>query len=533
VEGVVLLRPEHARHGLTDRGEHPLRQNRQRNGVRNVDWFHMANGDVISMPDKWEYPWYAAWDLAFHCVAMAPADLAFAKQQMTLMLSERYLHPNGQIPAYEWEFGDVNPPVHAWATLYLYNVEKSARGRGDIDFLARSFPKLLLNFTWWVNRTDPRGANVFAGGFLGLDNIGVFDRSAPLPTGGFLEQADGTAWMALYCLNMLEMALELARLNRAAEDMAIKFAEHFLWIALAMKQQGMWDEADGFFYDVLRTPDGRAEKLKVRSFVGLVPFCAVTVLEAETVERFPEIADRVARFLGRNPEMSGTIHPLERPGVNGRRLISILDETALRRVLARLLDPEEFFGDYGIRSLSRYHRSRPFVFTHDGVSHRVDYEPADSRTHTFGGNSNWRGPIWAPINTLIIRTLLQLHAYWGDDFQVACPTGSGQMHNLFEVAAEIARRIAGVFVRDPETGRRAVFGGAEKLQNDPHFRDHILFYEYFHGDNGAGIGASHQTGWTGLVALLLQLFAELSDESVLHHGRLTAASHTRETPQAP
>jgi hypothetical protein len=330
--------------------------------------------------------------------------------------------------------------------------------------------------------------------------------------------------MALYCLNMLEMSLELAGRDPAVEDMAIKFVEHFLWIAVAMNQQGMWDDEDGFFYDVLRLPGDRAERLKVRSFVGLVPLCASTVLEAETIERFPRIVERVTRFLGAYPELIGAVHPLDRPGVGGRHLLSVLDERNLRRVLSRLLDPAEFFGDYGVRSLSRHHRDHPFVFSVDGRDYRVDYQPADSTSETFGGNSNWRGPIWAPINALIIRTLIQLHAYWGDDFQIECPTGSGREMNLFEVAAEIAGNLASIFVRDPRTGRRAVFGGAEKLQRDPHFRDHLLFYEYFHGDNGAGIGASHQTGWTGLVALLLQLFAEMSGESVLRGGRLALVS---------
>jgi hypothetical protein len=488
----------------------------------------MVNADVISMPDKWEYPWYAAWDLAFHCVALSLVDLDFAKRQMALMVSERYLHPNGQIPAYEWAFSDVNPPVHAWATLFLYNVEKTLTGRRDLDMLSGSFQKLLMNFTWWVNRTDPRGANVFAGGFLGLDNIGVFDRSAPLPTGGFLEQADGTAWMALYCLNMLEIALELTERDPAVEDMALKFVEHFLWIAAAMNRIGadhedMWDEEDGFFYDVLRFPDGSSRRLRVRSFVGLVPLCAVTVLEPETIERFPRLIERVQRFLGNHPALARAVHPLDRPGVNGRRLLSVLDESNLRRVLARLLDPDEFLGTYGVRSLSRYHAEHPYVFRVGDAEHRVDYQPADSATATFGGNSNWRGPIWAPINALVIRTLLQLHAYWGEGFRVECPTGSGRELDLFGVAAEIAGRLGAIFVPDGD-GRRPVFGGAETFQRDRHFRDHILFYEYFHGDNGAGIGASHQTGWTGLVALLLQLFAEMSSESVLRGGRLAAVS---------
>ncbi len=519
---------------LDQRGQHPLRVHDASSPGRNADWFHMVNADVISMPDKWEYPWYAAWDLAFHCAAMARIDLGFAKEQMLLMLSERYQHPNGQIPAYEWAFGDVNPPVHAWATLFLHFVEKTlGDGKGDPEFLARSFQKLVLNFTWWVNRTDPRGANVFAGGFLGLDNIGVFDRSAPLPTGGFLEQADGTAWMALYCLNMLEMALELGHDDRSMEDMAIKFAEHFLWIAVAMNQQHLWDEEDGFFYDVLRMPDGHPERLKVRSFVGLVPFCAVLVLEKETLARYPKIVRRMTRFLGAYPELIGAVHPLDRPGVGGRHLLSVLDEPSLRRVLARLLDPEEFLGDYGIRSLSRAHRDAPFVLEHEESEYRVDYQPADSTSETFGGNSNWRGPIWAPINALIIRTLIQLHAYYGDEFRVECPTGSGNQMNLFEVASLIAGRLASIFTKDPETGRRAVFGEDEKLQTDPHFRDHLLFYEYFHGDDGRGIGASHQTGWTGLVALMLELFAEMSGESVIKKGRVAMASHVGTRSRRP
>jgi len=493
--------------------------------VRNRAWFHMVNDDVISMPDKWEYPWYAAWDLGFHAVALGVVDIELAKQQVELMLGESYLHPNGQIPAYEWNFSDVNPPVHAWATLFLYNVEKAATGRGDLDFLGRAFQKLLMNFTWWVNRKDPSGSNVFEGGFLGLDNIGVFDRSAPLPTGGFLEQADGTAWMALFCQNMLEIALELATGTPAYEHMALKFVEHFLWIAAAMNRAGqdrLWDEGDGFFYDQLRLPDGNAVRLRVRSLVGLLPLCAATVIEADLIERFPSVVERVERFLAHHPELVEVVAPLDRPGVAGRRLLALLDEEKLRRVLARMLDEQEFLSPFGIRSLSRYHRDHPYVLAVEGQEYRVDYEPAESSHGTFGGNSNWRGPVWAPINALLIRALLQLHAYYGDAFSVECPAGSGRAMNLFAVSAEIARRLASIFLRDAD-GRRPVFGGTEKLQTDPHFRDHVLFYEYFHGDNGAGIGASHQTGWTGLVASLLQLYAGLSGEQVLAVGRQAPA----------
>ncbi len=495
--------------------------------VRNREWFHMVNDDVISMPDKWEYPWYAAWDLGFHAVALGVVDLELAKQQVELVLGEFYLHPNGQIPAYEWNFGDVNPPVHAWATLYLYNVEKAASGRGDVEFLSRAFQKLLLNFTWWVNRKDPRGSNVFEGGFLGLDNIGVFDRSAPLPTGGFLEQADGTAWMALFCQNMLEIALELAARDSAYEHLALKFVEHFLWIAAAMNRPGggqerLWDDEDGFFYDRVCLPDGRAVPLKVRSLVGLLPLCAATVIEGDLIERFPSVVQRVERFLSHHPELVEAVAPLDRPGVAGRRLLALLDEAKLRRVLARMLDEDEFLGAFGIRSLSRHHRDHPYAFTVEGREYRVDYEPAESSYGTFGGNSNWRGPIWAPINALLIRALLQLHAYYGDGFTVECPTGSGRAMSLFGVSAEIARRLASIFLRDAH-GRRPVFGGAQKFQTDPHFRDHVLFYEYFHGDDGAGIGASHQTGWTGLVAMLLQLYANLSGQQVLEVGRQAPA----------
>jgi hypothetical protein len=490
--------------------------------VRNLEWYHMVNHDIISMPDKWEYPWYAAWDLAFHTTALAMVDVEFAKQQLDLMLREVYLHPNGQIPAYEWNFGDVNPPVHAWATVFVYSHEKSLKGQGDVQFLKSSFQKLLLNFTWWVNRKDPAGRNVFQGGFLGLDNIGVFDRSSPLPTGGHLEQADGTAWMVLFTQNMLEMAWELALDDPIYEGIAYKFLEHYFWIASSMDRVGvqhdeMWDEQDGFFYDLLRLPDGSATRLKVRSMVGLLPLCATTVFPKDYVDRFPESMERIRAFLARHPEVTATINPPAKPGVDGRRLLSVLDERKLRRVLDRLLDPAEFLSDYGIRSLSKVHEENPFVFRVHGEEYRVSYLPAESDSGMFGGNSNWRGPIWMPVNLLIIRALLQAYLYYGNEFQVECPKGSGQKMNLFEVAREISNRLSRIFLRNTE-GRRPVFGGAEKFQTDPYWRDCLLFYEYFHGDNGAGLGASHQTGWTGVVARLMQLFGHADPEQMLRSG---------------
>jgi len=491
-----------------------------RRRIRNADWYHMMNDDIISMPDKWEYPWYAAWDLAFHTVALAMVDIDFAKQQLDLMLRELYLHPNGQIPAYEWNFGDVNPPVHAWATLFIYSNEKERSGHGDVDFLKSCFHKLMLNFTWWLNRKDPAGRNVFEGGFLGLDNIGVFDRSSPLPTGGSLEQADGTAWMALFAQNMFEIALELAAHDPMYEDFAAKFLEHFLWIASAMDRVGenrdeMWDEQDGFFYDVLRLPGGDAMRLKVRSMVGLLPLCAATVIDVHHVAKFAELKERIDRFVRRHPETVATIAPIDREGLNGRRLLSVLDERKLRRVLEKLLDETEFLSPYGIRSLSKHHEAHPFVFTVHGEEYKVRYLPAESNNAMFGGNSNWRGPIWMPVNLLIIRSLLQFYLFYGDGFKVECPRGSGRQMTLFEVARELSSRLAGLFLRD-ESGTRPVFGGAEMFQQDPHWRDNILFYEYFHGDNGAGLGASHQTGWTGTVARLVQMFGFLSAESVIH-----------------
>ena len=516
---------------LEEHGAHPLRGGTER-AVRNRQWFHMVNDDVISMPDKWEYPWFAAWDLAFHCIALAVVDVEFAKHQLELMLRDLYLHPSGQIPAYEWNFGDVNPPVHAWATLVIYFTEKANDGKGDIAFLKAAFQKLLINFTWWLNRKDPSGRNVFEGGFLGLDNIGVFDRSAPLPTGGSLDQADGTAWMALYAQNMLEIALELAQHDPTYGEMALKFAEHFLWIAAAMDRVGdnhdeLWDEEDGFFYDVLRFPDGSAQRLKVRSMVGLLSLCATTVIEADVRERFPQLAERLRAFLARHEEVSATIAPVSRPGVADRRMLAVLGEEKLRRVLRYLLDENEFLGPHGIRALSRHHLEHPFVFQWGTDSWRVAYEPAESTSGLFGGNSNWRGPVWMPVNMLILRALGQFYSFYGDDFRVECPTGSGQMMTLFEVTREIMGRLIGTFLRDAN-GRRPVFGGCEVQQRDPHWRDLILFYEYFHGDNGAGLGASHQTGWTGVIARLIQIHGALAGEQVLHSG-LRAAVITAET----
>jgi hypothetical protein len=516
---------------LEERGSHPLRAT-HRVAARNDSWHHMYNGDVISMPDKWEYPWYAVWDLAFHVLALTLVDPDFGKQQLKLMLRERYMHPNGQIPAYEWNFGDVNPPVHAWSTIFTYRLEKAHKGEGDREWLKSCFQKLLLNFTWWVNRKDRNGRNIFEGGFLGLDNIGVFDRSAPLPTGGYLEQADGTAWMALFCQNMLEIAVELAMTDPDYEDMTLKFCEHFFWIGSAMGRlggsTGMWDEEDGFFYDVLRLPDGSAERLKVRSVVGLLPLCAATVFEGELLQKSPDLAERLYWFFQSRPEVCAAVHDPRKAGVAGRRLAAILDENKLRRVLAKMLDENEFLSPYGLRSLSRYHAEHPYVFHAGGQEYRVGYLPAESDTGMFGGNSNWRGPIWLPINSLVIRALLQYYTYYGNDFTVECPTGSGRQMNLYHVAAELARRLSSLFLRDKQ-GRRPVYGGARKFQDDPHWRDLILFYEYFHGDNGAGLGASHQTGWTGIVARGMHLFATTTAEQFLHLGKHAAVVEAEST----
>nr|AUN37398.1 Gll1168 protein [uncultured bacterium] len=493
---------------------------------RNSEWFHMLNKDIISMPDKWEYPWYAAWDLAFHTLPLSIVDPDFAKEQLALMLKGVYQHPSGQIPAYEWNFSDVNPPVHAWATLFLHRTTQALGGETDIEFLRGAFNKLMLNFTWWANRKDRFGKNVFEGGFLGLDNIGVFDRSAPLPTGGHLEQADGTAWMALFSQNMTELAIELAAHDPIYEDMVLKFVEQFYYIAAAMNrpgQDGMWDDEDGFYYDLLRLPDGSATRLKVRSLVGLLPLCATTVIEPWQRERIPHAMTSLADRLRRIPELGNTMHPLGKGhwGVNDRSLLAVLNPDRLRRVLTRMLDETEFFGPYGIRSISKFHEQHPYVFYAQGQEYRVDYLPGESNTGMFGGNSNWRGPVWMPVNAMIIRALLQYYLYYGDNFMIECPTGSGKMMNLFEVSKEISDRLTRTFLRD-EHGRRPVYGGTEKFQSDPNWRDHLLFFEYFHGDNGAGLGASHQTGWTGLVAKFIQLFGSLDANRALEGGKLTA-----------
>ena len=508
---------------LREHKSHPLLES-ARHDVRNTDWFHMFNRDVISMPDKWEYPWYAAWDLAFHTVALSLVDFDFAKEQLLLMLRSLYFHPSGQIPAYEWNFSDVNPPVHAWATLWLYKYERTL-GRADLRFLERSFQGLMLNFNWWVNRKDPAGRNVFAGGFLGLDNIGVFDRSAQLPTGGSVEQADGTAWMAFYCQNMLEMALILCEYDPMYEEIAFKFVQHFMWIAYAMDRRGehhdeMWDEQDGFFYDLLRLPNGQAMRLKVRSMVGLLPLCASTVLEQDAATKYPQLMEMIALFRKRHPELVSHVAPTEAGfiGYKERRLLSILNKKKLERVLAYLLDEKEFLGPHGIRSLSRYHLEHPFVFHVGGQEYKVRYLPGESNTGMFGGNSNWRGPVWMPVNALIVRALLNLYQFYGDEFKVECPTRSGCHVTLFEAAQEIVRRLASTFLRDAQ-GQRPVYGGTAKFQDDPHWRDLILFYEYFHGDNGVGLGASHQTGWTALVAPLLDVFGRLDAKGVLETER--------------
>jgi hypothetical protein len=479
---------------------------------RNSQWPQLYNADVISMPDKWEYPWYAAWDLAFHTVPLALVDSEFAKQQLTLLLREWYMHPNGQLPAYEWAFGDVNPPVHAWAVWRVYKIEKKRRGVGDRAFLARAFHKLLLNFTWWVNRKDAEGNNVFEGGFLGLDNIGVFDRSRPMPMGGHLEQSDGTSWMAMYCLNLLAIAMELASEDAVYEDVASKFWEHFIYIAHAMTDLGsdgfeMWDNEDGFFYDVLHLRDGTRYPLKVRSMVGLIPLFAVETLEPEMLARLPGFARRLNWFVEHRPDLTGNIACTRTPGDHARRLLAIVDGARLERVLRVMLDEREFLSPYGIRALSRRHKDQPYRLEVDGVEHRVAYEPAESTSGLFGGNSNWRGPIWFPVNYLIIESLQKFHHYFGDSFTVECPTGSGHRLTLAEVAADLSRRLSSIFLPG-EDGRRAVFGGVEQFQRDPHWNTYIPFHEYFHGDDGSGVGASHQTGWSGLVAKLLQQSGE-------------------------
>jgi len=475
---------------------------------RNHEWTQLYNADVISMPDKWEYPWYAAWDLAFHCVALAIVDAEFAKEQLTLMLREWYMRPNGQLPAYEWALGDVNPPVHAWAAWRVYKIEQKRHGKGDLKFLERAFHKLLLNFTWWVNRKDASGMNVFQGGFLGLDNIGVFDRSAPLPTGGNIEQSDGTSWMAMYSLNLLAIALELARHNPAYEDVASKFWEHFLYIANAMNDRGqegldLWDEADGFYYDVLHLPDGSHYPLRVRSMVGLIPLFAVETLEPELLDLLPGFKRRMDWFIAHRPDLMNNVASMGTKGIGERRLLSVVPRDRLRRLLHVMLDEREFLSPFGVRSLSAFHRSHPYTLDVGGEEHRVDYEPAESSTGLFGGNSNWRGPIWFPVNYLLVESLQKFHHYLGDDFRVECPTGSDQTMTLREVATELSNRLSRLFLKD-ERNRRPVFGATELFQKDRFWRDLVPFYEFFNGDTGEGLGASHQSGWTSLVAKLLQ-----------------------------
>jgi len=484
---------------------------RERLKGRDSQWVHLFNEDILSMPDTWEYPWYAAWDLSFHMIAMALVDPDNAKSQLKLFLREWYMHPNGQIPAYEWAFGDVNPPVHAWACWRVFQIDRKLAGRPDYAFLETSFHKLLLNFTWWVNRKDSEGSNIFEGGFLGLDNIGVFDRSAPLPTGGHIEQSDGTSWMAMYCLNMMKIAIELAaKVDPLYEDVASKFFEHFLYIAHAMNamgEGGLWDETDGFYYDSLHLPDGTLMRMRVRSMVGLIPLFAVDTMEQENIDKLPGFKRRMDWFTTNRPDLCGNLASLSRQGVEQRRLLSVVTRPRLVRIIERMLAEEEFLSPHGIRSLSKFHDANPYSLNVDGHEYKVAYEPAESRTGLFGGNSNWRGPVWFPLNFLLIESLQRFHYYFGDDLKVEFPTGSGNRVNLSEVAQQLSRRLSHIFLRDGD-GRRAVFGGSQKFQDDPHFKDNILFYEYFHGDNGAGIGANHQTGWTALVAKLLQQSGE-------------------------
>jgi hypothetical protein len=473
---------------------------------RNNTWVHLFNEDVISMPDNWEYPWYAAWDLAFHTVAIAPVDPDFSKSQLELFLREWYMRPNGQIPAYEWALSDVNPPVHAWACWRVFKIDQRAQGNPDYRFLERCFHKLLMNFTWWINRKDSEQNNIFEGGFLGLDNIGVFDRSAPLPTGGVLEQSDGTAWMAGYCLAMLRIALELAIVNETYEDIASKFFEHFLYIANALNREGgtgLWDEEDGFFYDRLKLPDGTDRRIRIRSLVGLVPLFACDTIEPHQIDALPGFRKRVEWFIEHRPDLTSHVACMKTPGVGDRRLLSLITPERLKRILQRVFDEQEFLSPHGIRSLSRYHAEHPYILPLDGASHTVQYEPAESRSGMFGGNSNWRGPVWFPMNFLLVDALQRYDYYYGHDFKVEFPTGSGRLISLWDAAKCLSQRLTAIFLPDIN-GKRPVYDNRAMFQDDPHFRDYVLFYEYFHGDSGAGLGASHQTGWTGLVAKLLQ-----------------------------
>jgi hypothetical protein len=507
----------------------------ERRHGRNRDWEHLNNADIISMPDKWEYPWYAAWDLAFHCIPLAVIDPEFAKHQLVLLTREWYMHPNGQLPAYEWAFGDVNPPVHAWATWRVFQIDRKQRGDcGDLAFLERVFHKLMLNFTWWVNRKDAQGRNIFQGGFLGLDNIGVFDRSAPLPTGGFINQSDGTSWMAMYCLNLMRIALELAMHNPVYEDIATKFFEHFLHIAEAMtniggdgKGVGLWDEEDQFYYDELNLPDGQMIKLKVRSMVGLIPLFAVETLEPEMLEKLPDFARRLKWFLNYRPDLAKLVSRWDEPGRGERRLLSLLRGHRMKQLLKRMLDESEFLSDYGVRALSKAHEERPYTFWCASQPLTVRYQPGESDSGLFGGNANWRGPVWFPVNYLLIESLQKFHHYYGDDFKVECPTGSGQYLTVLEVANELTRRLTRIFLKD-EHGRRPALALHPKLHGDPHFRDCVLFYEYFHGDTGRGVGAGHQTGWTGLIAkLLMPRRPEPADQCPPHADHLRDRSLAR------
>ena len=495
---------------------------------RNHNWTHLYNDEILSMPDKWEYPWYAAWDLAFHCIPLAMVDADFAKRQLLLLLREWYMQPNGQIPAYEWKFSDVNPPVHAWAAFRVYKIEAKQKGIADREFLERIFHKLLLNFTWWVNRKDFEGNNVFEGGFLGLDNIGVFDRSAQLPLGGHLEQSDGTSWMAMFCLNMLAIALELAKQDKAYEDVASKFFEHFVYISDAMNNIGkknteLWHDEDGFYYDVLHLENREDIPLRIRSMVGLIPLFAVETLDEDWLDALPDFKRRTDWFLKNRPDLTADIACLQEAGKNNRRLLAIADKLKLRRILTYMLDENEFLSEYGIRSLSRFHRYHPYIFDLDGIHNEVAYQPGESLTGMFGGNSNWRGPIWLPLNYLLIESLQKFDFFYGDDFKIEFPIGSGNEMTLWEVAQELEKRLCNIFLKN-DAEKRAVFGNAEKFQNDKNWRDYVLFYEYFHGDAGCGLGASHQTGWTGLIAKLLQQLGEYDEDESGRHIETSANS---------
>jgi hypothetical protein len=502
----------------------------ERRWGRNREWTHLNNADILSMPDKWEYPWYAAWDLAFHCIPLALMDAEFAKSQLLLLTREWYMHPNGQLPAYEWAFGDVNPPVHAWSTWRVFQMDRKQRGdQGDLAFLERVFHKLMLNFTWWVNRKDTQGRNIFQGGFLGLDNIGVFDRSAPLPTGGFINQADGTSWMAMYSLNLMRIALELAKHNKVYEDIATKFFEHFLHIAEAMNNIGeggigLWCDKDEFYYDVLNLPNGEMTPLKVRSMVGLIPLFAVETLDEALLEELPGFAGRLKWFLNYRPDLAKLVSRWNEPGMGQRHLLSLLRGHRMKCLLRRMLDETEFLSEFGVRAISRHHLEHPYEFGSNGTRLSVSYQPAESNSGLFGGNSNWRGPIWMPVNYLIIESLQKFHHYYGDEFKVECPVGSGKFMTIAEVADELARRLSRLFLKDGN-GERPVLRYHEKLSKDPHFRDYILFHEYFHGDTGRGVGASHQTGWTGLVAKLLQ-----PRKAAAEHPRPASLSAPARTP---